>query len=113
MGQLEQQLKRITVSLCLCILVMVGEDTRLTAQDGCPPATCPNGSHSVCHKECDPNVSPICSPECVCTCEPTQEENSLQANHKKQAGEPALAQNDCQDRKPVLDELLTTQLWHQ
>jgi len=60
----------ITTILCLCILATVGGTTKLAAQDGCPPATCPQGSHSVCHKECDPNVSPICSPRCVCRCAP-------------------------------------------
>jgi hypothetical protein len=32
-------------------------------------------------------------------------------NQDKQAGEPALAQNNCPNRKPLLDELLTRQLW--
>ena len=109
MKQLKERLKHITVILCLCILAMVGENTRLAAQDGCPPAQCPYGTHSVCHKECDPNVSPICSPKCVCTCVP--DGNSLQANHNKQAGEPVLAQNNCPNGKPLLDELLTRQLW--
>ncbi len=83
-----KRLKPITVSLCLCILAMVVESTKLAAQDGCPPATCPNGTHSVCHKECDPNVSPICSPKCVCRCEP--DGNSLQMSQDKHAGDSAI-----------------------
>lgn len=84
-----KKVKPITVILCLCILAMVGANKKLAAQDGCPPATCPYGSHSVCHKECDPNVSPICSPKCVCSCVP--DGNSLQMNQNKDVGEPAAA----------------------
>ena len=104
-----KKVKSITVILCLCIFAIIGESTKLAAQDGCPPATCPNGTHSVCHKECDPNVSPICSPKCVCRCVP--DDNSLQANHKKQAGEPVFAQNGCSSPEPPLDKVLHTQLW--
>lgn len=39
------------------------------AQDGCMPATCLPGRHSVCRKECDPNGGPICMPVCKCHCE--------------------------------------------
>jgi hypothetical protein len=110
MKQLKEQLKRITVILCFCIVTVVLGNTKLAAQDGCPPATCPYGTHSVCHKECDPNVSPICSPKCVCSCVP--DGNSLQTNQNKHRVEPALAQNNCPNSKPHLDELPTTQLWN-
>lgn len=39
------------------------------AQDGCYPAQCMIGYHSVCHKECDPNGGPACMPVCKCHCE--------------------------------------------
>jgi len=100
--------KPITVSLCLCILAMVGENTKLAAQDGCPPAQCPYGYHSVCHKDCDPNY-PTCVPRCECRCVP--DGSSLQMNQNKQAASPALAQNNCPNGKPLLDQLLTKQLW--
>lgn len=82
MKRLKEQLKCTTVILCLCVVAVIGKNTKLAAQDGCPPATCPNGSHSVCHKECDPNVSPICSPRCVCRCEP--DGSSLMTTQQKQ-----------------------------
>jgi hypothetical protein len=64
--------KRLTLGsilLFLSALPMIGADHEVP-QDGCPPAQCYEGYHSVCHKECDPNVSPICSPKCVCQCVP-------------------------------------------
>ena len=107
-GDKMKQLKHISVVLCFCILAMVGENTKLAAQDGCPPATCPNGTHSVCHKDCDPNY-PTCVPKCSCQCVP--DGNASQMNQNKHAAEPVLAQNNCPNSKPLLDELLTTQLW--
>ncbi len=80
-----KKVKPSTVILCLCIVAMVGANKKLAAQDGCPPATCPYGSHSVCHKDCDPNY-PTCVPRCSCQCVP--DGNSLQMNQNKHA-EPA------------------------
>ena len=105
----QKQLKRITVSLCLCILAMVGENTKLAAQDGCPPAQCTLDRHSVCHKECDPNAAPACIPRCVCVCVPN--DRSSQMSQDKTVVESA-AQNNCPNSKPLLDEtqLLDKQL---
>jgi hypothetical protein len=103
-----KQLKDATVILCLCVVMMTVGNTRLSAQDACPPAQCPYGTHSVCHKECDPNVSPICSPKCVCGCVPDGNSTRLnQNNHKEHL---VLAQNGCPE-KPSLDTLLAAHLW--
>jgi hypothetical protein len=89
--QLKNKPKRIMAILSLCILAMVAENTKLPAQDDCPPAKCYLGTHSVCHKECDPNI-PTCVQKCVCKCVP--DSNSLRMNQNKhQQGEPAVAQN--------------------
>ena len=124
MKQLKNQAKRIVVILGLCILAMVAGNTKLPAQDGCPPATCFNGTHSVCHKECDPNI-PTCIAKCVCKCVPDDNPSRMNQN-KHQQGEPAVTQNSaastqinssisnsCPNREPLPDELLTSQLWKQ
>jgi hypothetical protein len=108
MKQFNEQSKCAVVILCLCIVTVVGGNKKLAAQDGCWPATCPNGSHSVCHKECDPNVSPICSPKCVCQCVPDGSSSRLNQNNDKE--HPVLAQNSCQE-KPSVDTLLAAHLW--
>jgi hypothetical protein len=102
-------LRHIAVILGLCIVAVVGGSTKLAAQDGCAPATCPNGTHSVCHKECDPNVSPICSPRCVCRCEPIPGGDSF---NRTDAVVRAPGQDDCETKGPLVNELLDTRLWN-
>jgi hypothetical protein len=112
MKQLKNQPKRIMLILGLCILAMVAVNAKLPAQDGCPPAKCIAGTHSVCHKECDPNSppQPVCDKICKCECVP--DDNSSRMNQNKhQQKEPAVTQNNCPNRKPLPDELLTKQLW--
>lgn len=112
MKQLNNQPKCIVVILGLCILVMVAENTKLPAQDGCPPAQCIAGTHSVCHKECDPNSppQPVCDKICKCKCVPDGN-SSRTSQNKRQEGEPAVTRNNCPNRKPLPVELLTKPLW--
>ncbi len=58
MKRLKEQLKHITVMLCLCVLAMVGANTKLAAQDGCPPQPAQMGRIRFATK----NVIPIARP---------------------------------------------------
>jgi hypothetical protein len=109
-GEKMKQLTRICV-VGVCILGTVAGSTKLAAQDGCPPARCFNGTHSVCHKECDPNVSPICSPKCVCTCVPDNNAMIIGVVDETLTGRQSLDQDACKHSTPALGELLSTELW--
>ena len=69
--------------VCVAVLLLLGS-CFVQAQDGCYPAQCMVGYHSVCHKECDPNGGPACIPVCKCHCEKDQSISNGNSNFQEQ-----------------------------